>query len=106
MADSILQARRECYVCRELYCVSTTRGLEEHHILGGPRRALSERYGLKVYLCRRHHNVGNAYSAHFNAELAAWLKGRAQQAFEAEYGHDAWMTAFGKDYITKERRNP
>lgn len=98
MAKSIMQARRECYICRELYNVVTVRGLEEHHIFQAPRRLLSERYGLKVYLCRQHHNAQREYSAHFDAGLQAWLKSRAQQAFEAEYGHDAWMAAFGKDY--------
>lgn len=98
MAESILQARRECYLCRELYCVSTRRGLEEHHIFGGPRRPLSERYGLKVHLCRQHHNTQNEYSAHFDPEVRDWLHARGQAAFEAVYGQARWMQEFGKDY--------
>ena len=33
MAKSIIQAEKECYICRRWYAVKTTRGLEEHHIL-------------------------------------------------------------------------
>lgn len=57
MAKSILQSDKECYLCRKRYNLRTTRGLEEHHILfGRGRRELSERYGLKVWLCHNHHN--------------------------------------------------
>ena len=98
MAKSILQARRECYICRECYCIKTERGLEEHHILGGPLRPFSERYGLKVYLCRTHHNTQRAYSVHFDAQLAAWLKARAQTCFEARYSHAQWMADVGINY--------
>lgn len=57
MAKSILQKDKECYLCRRFYNLRTTRGLEEHHILfGRGRRELSERYGLKVWLCHNHHN--------------------------------------------------
>ena len=56
MAKSILQSDKECYLCRRFYNLRTTRGLEEHHILfGRGRRELSERYGLKVWLC--HNNT-------------------------------------------------
>lgn len=95
---SILQERRECYICRALYNVQTVRGLEEHHIFQAPRRGLAEQYGLKVWLCRRHHNEQNAYSAHFDRELQAWLKQRAQTRFEDLYGHEKWMEVFGKEY--------
>jgi hypothetical protein len=49
---SIIQLNKNyCYICREQtgYIVER-RGLEEHHIFGGPNRKLSEKYGLKVYL--------------------------------------------------------
>ena len=51
MAKSILQNDKECYLCRRMYNLRTTRGLEEHHILfGRGRRELSERYGTPVIL--------------------------------------------------------
>ena len=75
MAKSIIQAEKECYICRRWYAVKTTRGLEEHHILNGPLRSFSERHGLKVWLCHRHHNEPGL-SAAPQCHLCADLKGR------------------------------
>ena len=77
------------------------RGLEEHHVFGGPRRVLSERYGLKVYLCRQHHNMPAEIAAHFDPDVRDWLHRRGQRAFEMHYGHDRWMAEFGKDYANE-----
>ena len=41
---SILQREKKCWVTGDRY------NLHEHHIFGGARRKLSEKYGLKVYL--------------------------------------------------------
>lgn len=100
MAKSILQSRRECYVCRRWYNVCTLTGLEEHHILTGPLRSFAERNGLKVWLCHRHHNEPG-FSAHFDPDLAAELKRTAQTYYEETRGphaHEQWMAAVGKDY--------
>lgn len=35
MAKSIIQAEKECYICRRWYNVRTTRGMEEHHVITG-----------------------------------------------------------------------
>ena len=59
MANSIMQIRKECYICRLKYNVMTTTGLEEHHVLNGPLRKKAEYYGLKVWLCHRHHKVAD-----------------------------------------------
>lgn len=91
MSESIMQARQECYICRAKYNVLNERGLEEHHVLNGPLRPFSERYGLKVWL--------PGYSAHFDHHCRLWLKKQAQAAFEAEYGHERWMQETGKDYL-------
>ena len=85
-------------ICRAKYNVSTVRGLEEHHVLNGPLRPMAERYGLKVWLCHRHHNEPG-YSAHFDHHCRLWLKKEAQAAFEARYGHERWMAETGKDYL-------
>ena len=98
LSKSIIQAERECYICRRWYAVKTTRGLEEHHILNGPLRSFSERHGLKVWLCHRHHNEPPE-GVHHNAETAIWLKGEAQKTFEWLYGHERWMQEAGKDYL-------
>lgn len=98
MAKSIMQTRRECYVCRMKYNVSTVDMLEEHHVLNGPLRPVAEKYGLKVWLCHRHHNEPPE-GVHYNAETMHWLKGEAQKAFERAYGHDFWMHEVRKDYL-------
>lgn len=102
MAKSILQSTKECYVCRQLYCVSTRRALEDHHIFGGARRPISERYGLKVWLCQGHHNRSNEYSAHFDPELRRFLHEAGQAAFVERYGPERWTAEFGKDYSPQE----
>ena len=55
---------KSCFLCGR-----NGRGdrLERHHIFGGARRPLSEKYGLVVYLCgERCHRTGE-YSCHKNA---------------------------------------
>lgn len=98
MAKSIMQDGKCCYICWTKYLVETTAGLEEHHVLNGPLRNFSERYGLKVWLCHRHHNEPPE-GVHHNAEMMHWLKGEAQKTFEWLYGHDRWMKEVGKDYL-------
>ena len=86
MAKSILQFERQCYVCRKRYNVVTAVGLEEHHIFpGNPGRKLSEQYGLKVWLCRQHHNMP-PNGVHFDPELMEWLQQEGQRAFEGRHG--------------------
>lgn len=81
MAKSILQSDKECYLCRKRYNLRTTRGLEEHHILfGRGRRELSERYGLKVWLCHNHHNEP-PLGVHFDPAARRELEQAAQFAF-------------------------
>ena len=46
---SIIQDIKQCWVCK------TTLNLEEHHCLYGINRKMSERFGLKVWLCNEHH---------------------------------------------------
>lgn len=101
LSKSIIQTERECYICRRWYAVKTTRGLEEHHVLNGPLRSFSERHGLKVWLCHKHHNEPGM-SPHYNATCAQTLKAVAQAKYEEQNGpgaHAAWMAAVGKDYL-------
>jgi hypothetical protein len=50
MKFSIIQNKKECYVCK------TTYGLEFHHcIFGTGRRKLADEDGLTVWLCSEHH---------------------------------------------------
>ena len=91
---SIIQENKECYVCKN------TIGLHSHHILyGTANRRMSELYGLKVWLCPKHHNMSDE-GVHFNRELDLQLKKLAQEYYEANYGDrvDPRET-FGRNYL-------
>ncbi len=88
---SILQKNKECFFC------DTTIGLEEHHIFGGPNRKLSEKYGLKVWLCHRHHNEP-PLGVHFNKGIRDGLQALAQETFEEHYPELNFREIFGKNY--------
>ena len=91
--DSVLQQKKECYVC------GTTVNLESHHCLHGTaNRKKAEKYGLKVWLCHEHH-TGNS-GVHFSKTLDDRLKMLAQKHFEEHIGsREEWMREFGKNYL-------
>ena len=92
MKDSILQENRECYFC------GARVGLECHHIFAGhANRKISEKYGLKVWLCHRHHTGTDG--AQYDSDLNLQLKAEAQKAFEKLHGHEEWMRLIRKNYI-------
>ncbi len=99
---SIIQLNKNyCYICREQtgYIVER-RGLEEHHIFGGPNRILSEKYGLKVYLCPEHHQFGpDAVHKNPNYGHDYYLKQIGQQAFTERYPDLDFRAIFGKSFI-------
>lgn len=86
---SIIQEKKECYFC------GTTIGLEEHHIYEGRNRQNSEKYGLKVWLCNRHHTSDEG--VHFNPLLARLLKIIGQLYFERTYDED-FISIFRRNY--------
>ena len=59
---SIMHDKRDrtCYLCMMLHDDDSMKAvLQEHHIFGGTaNRKISERYGIKVYLCLDHHLTG------------------------------------------------
>ena len=91
----IMQSQKVCYVC------SITQNLEAHHCFGGALRNKSERYGLTIYLCMRHHTGADAVDkgVHFNRYLDLRLKRMAQMRFEQIYGHELFMAEFHKNYL-------
>ncbi len=104
MAKSILHNKQDgtCYLCMLLNQDYARRTTQEHHVIfGTANRKLSERYGLKVYLCLQHHEVGPA-AVHNNHENALLLQQKAQEAFEKMYSRSQWMLVFGRNYITEE----
>lgn len=91
MAKSILQQSRRCFICGRVT------DLECHHVMSGPNRKWSEKYGLTVWLCHEHHTGNNGVQ--YDRKRGDALKRLAQIAFEARYSHDEWMNVFGKNYI-------
>ena len=102
MAKSIMHRKedRTCYLCMLLRDDYNAReDLQEHHAMPGTaNRRLSERYGLKVYLCIEHHLVGPD-AVHSNIRLRRLLQADAQMAFERKHSHEEWMEAFGRNFI-------
>ena len=89
---SILQEDKRCWLCGRVV------GLEVHHILGGvANRKLSEKYGLKVWLCRNCHTGRDG--AQYDQQKNLQLKRDAQYAFERTHNRKEWMTLFGKNYL-------
>lgn len=102
MAKSIMHNKqdRTCYLCMLLRGDHDTRGnLQEHHAMPGTaNRKLSERCGLKVYLCLEHHTQGPE-AIHNNIRHQRLVQRKAQEAFEAKYSHEKWMDIFGRNFI-------
>lgn len=104
---SIMHDKRDrtCYLCMILHFdYSTQSALEEHHVIyGRGKRGLSEKYGLKVYLCTRHHRDSKE-SIHNNTDgnrqFDYVLKQDAQQAFEDKYPNLNFREIFGKNYVS------
>lgn len=100
--ESIMHDKRDgtCYLCMLLEGDCGTRtGLQEHHAMPGTaNRRMSERYGLKVYLCLQHHTAG-PMAVHNNAELRRLVQRKAQEAFERGRTHEEWMGAFGRNFL-------
>lgn len=87
----------ECFLCGR-----NGRGdrLERHHIFGGARRPLSEKYGLTVYLCGNRCHRSGEFSAHRNKETALYLHQAGQRMFEERCGNrEEFIRIFGKDYL-------
>lgn len=95
---SIIQKAKECYLCRHLYYQINTKNLEEHHIIYGTgSRQVSERLGLKVWLCHEHHQGDKG--VHYNPELRYMLCKIAQVKYEARHSHQEWMVEIGRNYL-------
>lgn len=98
MSKSILQEEKECWVC------GMQAGLECHHIFAGvANRKISEKYGLKVWLCQRHHT--GSRGAQYDQSLNRQLKEAAQRAFEQRHSHREWMELIRKNYLEGDKDN-
>ena len=93
--NSILQTERKCYVC------GGVNNLALHHcIYGTGKRALSEKYGLTIWLCAKHHNMSDE-GVHFNKELDLRIKQMAQQECMQQNNMtmDQWLKVFRRSYL-------
>ena len=105
MSRSIMQDRKECYLCRKKIedegIIGRPRDipLEEHHVMHGTaNRKLAEHYGLKVWLCAEHHRTGKN-AVHNCCETDLILIRAGQRRFEEIHSHEEWMSVFMKNYI-------
>lgn len=89
---SILQTDRVCWVCGSPYVV-------EHHCFEGTgKKRQSEKFGLKIYLCGKHHNASNE-GVHFNKELENRIKQYAQREFEKTHTREEFIRIFKRNYL-------
>lgn len=96
-----------CYLCMRLEDnYFTQQGLQEHHVVfGAGNRKLSERYGLKVYLCVRHHLAdGGPDAVHRSRATRELLCKEAQKCFERTYPDLSFREIFGKNWLMDEDR--
>lgn len=90
---SIIQHEKQCLVCGS-YLV------EEHHIFKGvANRKNSEKYGLKVYLCPRHHRGDYGVHGKNGHILDMKLKKLGQKAFQYKYPDLDFLSIFGRNYL-------
>ena len=99
MKSIMQQNDGRCYLCMRLNMdYSIQNGIEEHHaIFNAKNRALSEKYGLKVYLCRAHHRQ-SPEAVHENRKMRTIVEDAAQRAFEAKFPELDFREIFGKNY--------
>ena len=99
---SILHEKKDrtCLLCMWLHNDDSTKSnLHEHHVIHGwANRRLSEKHGLKVYLCLNHHEIGPE-AVHKNDKLNKMLKAYAQKMFEQKWPEKDFYSIFKKNYI-------
>lgn len=87
-----------CFLCKRN---SNSEQLDRHHIFGGSRRKLSEKYGLVVYLCHERCHIYGKYSVHQNAEIMDYLHkyGQRKAMLEQGWSKEDFMKIFGANYL-------
>jgi hypothetical protein len=89
--SSIIQDEKECFACH------TTQNLHKHHIYyGTANRKVSDKLGLWVWLCARHHNMSDE-GVHFDRKFDLALKRLGQEIYSQE--HDDFMEQIGRSYL-------
>lgn len=89
---SIIQKEKRCFKCGTPY-------VEDHHIFfGTANRKLSEKFGLKLWLCPKHHRTGPE-APHTNREIDLEYKELGQMVFEEEHTREEFIKIFGKSFL-------
>ncbi len=85
---------KKCFFC------GTTQGLHCHHCISGvANRKKSDQYGLMIWLCSYHHNLGRK-SVHQDREMDLQVRRFAQEYFEANIGsRELFLKEFGRNYL-------
>jgi len=97
---SIMHDKRDgtCYLCMAAGDYSRQTCLEEHHCIHGTaNRQLSERWGLKVYLCPAHHR--HLHSDRDGRIADVYCQMAAQRAFTSRYPDKDFKAIFGRNII-------
>ncbi|MBQ8559077.1 MAG: hypothetical protein IJ439_03730 [Tyzzerella sp.] len=98
---SIMQDKddKRCYLCMLLednYRIHSY--TEEHHVLFGDTKWISDAYGLRVNLCVEHHRAGRD-AVHNNNKIAKLLMKIAQRKFTETYPELEWMKIVQENYL-------
>lgn len=81
-----------CDVC------GTNQNLHEHHVFpGNGVRKQSEKYGMKVILCQRHHT--GEYGIHHYKEMDLMYKQKYQRIFEQDHTREEFIKKFGRSWL-------
>lgn len=91
VTKSVIQNKRECIICGNWTC-------EEHHIFND-KLQLSEKHGLKVWLCKIHRQNLNSTFGGSGQKLDLALKQLGQKAFEWKHTREEFIEHFDKSYL-------
>ena len=91
---SIIHRSKFCFICG---CKAT----DEHHVfMGDKQRDKSEQYGLKVNLCRRHHEAMHNPKTFADKMAIEFVQETAQREFERQIGdRQMFINEFGRTYL-------
>ena len=91
MESIITNDMEHCFICQKTPA-------EIHHIVfGTANRDLSDKFGLMVPLCEKHHRTGpNAVHRNIDADL--YFKKMAQECFEKRWPQYKFREVFGKEW--------
>ena len=90
---SILQANRECFVCRN-------RNIHIHEVYFGRNRKNSIEDGCCIYLCPIHHNM-SSQGIHFNHDLDIKVKQEMERKWLEYYNKtvEDFIKRYSKNYL-------